>query len=123
MFVKAHGSFANVLDQEREEEIIRTVGVPENYKVGMRDTGVGYSNDLDVDDDVVESKGTTKNIITENTSLQNEAYNEITKNAIYSMTEHFGNFRSGMIESNENFFSLSADKILNEKKKRLRFIS
>ena len=118
VFVKAHGSFANVLDQEREEEIIRTVGVPENYKVGMRDTGVGYSNDLDVDDDVVESKGTTKNIITENTSLQNEAYNEITKNAIYSMTEHFGNFRSGMIESNENFFSLSVDKILNEKKLR-----
>ena len=32
------------------------------------------------------------------------------------MTQHFGNLRGGMVEGNENFFSASADKILNGKK-------
>jgi hypothetical protein len=109
VFVKAHGSHANVLDEKREMEIIRKVGVPENYQVGLRDTGEGY------DDNLVVHEG--KSLITEN-RLADEAYNEITKNAIYSMTQHFGNLRSGMVEGNENFFSASVDKILNEKKLR-----
>ena len=107
VFVKAHGSFANLLDKKREMEIIRKVGVPENYELGLRDDGKAYNNQ----EPTVESRS----LITES-SMADEAYNEITNNAIYSMTQHFGNFRNGMVESNENFFSISVDKILNENK-------
>jgi hypothetical protein len=107
VFVKAHGSFANLLDDKREMEIIQKVGVPENYQLGLRDDGKAYNNQ----EPTVESRS----LITEN-SMADEAYNEITNNAIYSMTQHFGNFRNGMVESNENFFSISVDKILNENK-------
>lgn len=107
VFVKAHGSFANLLDDKREMEIIRKVGVPENYQLGLRDDGKAYNNQ----EPTVESRS----LITES-SMADEAYNEITNNAIYSMTQHFENFRNGMVESNENFFSISADKILNENK-------
>jgi hypothetical protein len=88
-------------------EIIKKIGVPENYQIGMRDTGEGY------DDNLVVHEG--KSLITES-RMADEAYNEIAKNAIYSMTQHFGNLRGGMIEGNENFFSASVDKVLNEKK-------
>ena len=107
VFVKAHGSFANLLDDKREMEIIQKVGVPENYQLGLRDDGKAYNNQ----EPTVESKS----LITES-SMADEAYNEITNNAIYSMTQHFGNLKSGMVESNENFFSISVDKILNENK-------
>ena len=107
VFVKAHGSHANVLDEKRENEIIKKIGVPENYQIGIRDTGEGY------DDNLVVHEG--KSLITES-RMADEAYNEIAKNAIYSMTQHFGNLRGGMIEGNENFFSASVDKVLNEKK-------
>ena len=107
VFVKAHGSFANLLDDKREMEIIQKVGVPENYQLGLRDDGKAYNNQ----EPTVESRS----LITES-SMADEAYNEITNNAIYSMTQHFENFRNGMVESNENFFSISADKILNENK-------
>ena len=110
VFVKAHGSHANVLDKDREMEIIKKVGVPENYQIGLRDNGEGY----DFNSDIHESKS----LITES-RMADEAYNEITKNAIYSMTQHFGNLRGGMIEGNENFFSASVDKILNEKKAKI----
>jgi len=104
VFVKAHGSHANVLDEKREKEIIEKIGVPENYEIGLRDTGEGYSDEL-----VHESK----NIITEN-NAQNEAFTEITKNAIYSMTQHFKGF--GMNENKSNFFSKAVKKINEEKK-------
>jgi hypothetical protein len=107
VFVKAHGSFANLLDDKREMEIIQKVGVPENYQLGLRDDGKAYNNQ----EPTVESKS----LITES-SMADEAYNEIANNAIYSMTQHFGNLKSGMVESNENFFSISVDKILNENK-------
>lgn len=107
VFVKAHGSFANLLDEKREREIIQKVGVPENYQIGIRDDGSGYNNQ----EPTVESKS----LISES-RIADEAYNEIAKNAIYSMTQHFGNLRGGMVEGNDNFFSLSVDKILKEKK-------
>ena len=115
VFVKAHGSHANVLDEKRELEIIQKVGVPQNYEIGMRDTGEGYSDELDYhddyDDDVMESTiHEGKNLITES-SASNEAYNEIAKNAIYSMTQHFS--QMGMNENKSNFFSKAFDK-LNE---------
>ena len=105
VFVKAHGTFANMLDEKREKKIIDTVGVPENYQIGMRDTGEGYDNS----EPVAESKS----LINEST-MQNEAFIEITKNAIYSMTEHFKGF--GMNENKSNFFSKAVKKINEEKK-------
>ena len=105
VFVKAHGTFANMLDERREKKIIDTVGVPENYQIGMRDTGEGYDNS----EPVAESKS----LINEST-MQNEAFIEITKNAIYSMTEHFKGF--GMNENKSNFFSKAVKKINEEKK-------
>lgn len=105
VFVKAHGTFANMLDERREKKIIDTVGVPKNYQIGMRDTGEGYDNS----EPVAESKS----LINES-SMQNEAFIEITKNAIYSMTEHFKGF--GMNENKSNFFSKAVKKITEEKK-------
>ena len=81
VFVKAHGTFANILDEKRELEIIKRVGVPEKYQPGLRDNGEGYDN---TEVSVKESKS----LITES-SMQNDAFKEITKNAIYSMTQHF----------------------------------
>lgn len=109
VFVKAHGSFANLLDDKREMEIIKKIGVPESYQLGLRDDGKGFNNQ----EPTVESKS----LINESSSAD-EAYNEITKNAIYSMSQHFGNLKGGLIEGNDNFFSISADKILNEKAKK-----
>jgi hypothetical protein len=94
-----------MLDERREKKIIDTVGVPENYQIGMRDTGEGYDNS----EPVAESKS----LINEST-MQNEAFIEITKNAIYSMTEHFKGF--GMNENKSNFFSKAVKKINEEKK-------
>ena len=105
VFVKAHGTFANMLDEKREKKIIDTVGVPENYQIGMRDTSEGYDNS----EPVAESKS----LINES-SMQNEAFVEITKNAIYSMTEHFKGI--GMNENKSNFFSKAVKKINEEKK-------
>ena len=86
VFVKAHGSKANLLDSSRENEIVRTVGVPENYEFGLTDNGIGYSDELES-----ESVKNKKPLVTENTLInsENEAFNEITKNAVYSMTQRF----------------------------------
>jgi hypothetical protein len=106
VFVKAHGRFANLLDEKREKEIIETVGVPQNYQLGIRDDGKSYSNQ---EPNVMESKS----LINES-SMQNEAFNEITKNAIYSMTQHFKEI--GINENKSNFFSKAFEKI-NENNK------
>ena len=105
VFVKAHGTFANMLDERREKKIINTVGVPENYQIGMRDTGEGYDNS----EPVAESKS----LINEST-MQNEAFIEITKNAIYSMTQHFKEINVN--ENKTNFLSRAFEK-LNENNK------
>lgn len=101
VFVKAHGTFANMLDEKRERKIIETVGVPMNYEVGLTDDGKGYSNR---EPEITEGK----NLINEST-MENEAFNEITKNAIYSMTQHFKGI--GMNENKSNFFSKAFDEI------------
>jgi hypothetical protein len=106
VFVKAHGRFANLLDEKREKEIIGTVRVPQNYQLGIRDDGKSYSNQ---EPNVMESKS----LINES-SMQNEAFNEITKNAIYSMTQHFKEI--GINENKSNFFSKAFEKI-NENNK------
>ena len=82
VFVMAHGTFANLLDEKREQEIIRKVGVPENYQLGLRDNGKGYGKTGD------NLQAESKHLITEE-SMQNEAFQVITENAIYSMTQHF----------------------------------
>ena len=105
VFVKAHGSHANMLDEEREMEIIKKVGVPENYQIGLRDSGNGY----DFNSNIHEGKS----LITES-SMQNDAFNEIAKNAIYSMTQHFKEININ--ENKTNFLSRAFEKI-NENNK------
>ncbi len=97
VFVKAHGTHANVLNKKRELEIIRKVGVPENYQVRMEEARYARA-----------TIGEGKSLINENKS-ENEAYDEIAKNAIYSMTEHFK--ERGINESRTNFFSEAFDKL------------
>lgn len=114
VFVKAHGSKANELTNKRELEIINKVGVPQSYQRGLRATGKEYVYDKNLN--IQDSRQINKPILTESEAA-NEAYNEIASNAIYSMNEKMRGLIGGnMIQSNENFFSLSADKILNEKK-------
>ena len=108
VFVKAHGSFANVLDKERELQIIQTVGVPKDYKLGLRDNGNGYRNEFaneitDKYNGVHESKE-----IGAQMSPQDEAYNEITNNAIYSMNQKFNSM--GGIK--ENYFTKAFNDLL-----------
>jgi hypothetical protein len=91
VFVKAHGMFANLLNAKREREIIEKAGVPENYQLGLRDNGMEFK-DQDTEDSLQQNESRrngSKQLITEQKSIQNEAFQVITENAIYSMTQHF----------------------------------
>lgn len=115
VFVKAHGVNANLLNTKREREIIRTVGVSKDYQLGLQDDGKAYANDdvaiVDDGSDTMpmENIKHKKQTLNENTnilpSLQTEAYNTITNNAISSINEHLGSI-SQISECKSNFFNV-----------------
>ena len=118
VFVMAHGTFANLLDEKREREIIQKVGVPESYQPGVRDNGQGY-------DDTEDSLQTeSRQLITEIQSMQNEAFKVITENAIYSMTKRFSEMgiNENKIRKVSTDFSKTMNLINEADKKRLNTI-
>lgn len=76
VFVEGHGSQKNVLDKDRETLVIHSVGAPESFFRDMKQP--------------TQEKVPIKENLTG--SLQDEAFNEITKNAIYSINKHFKEF-------------------------------
>ena len=85
VFVEAHGTHANVLDEKRANQIIQTVGVPEGYNVNLRSDGSEGMND------VVESRSFRRinESIEPSYANDDEAFRAIAGNAVMSMTDRF----------------------------------
>lgn len=76
VFVEGHGPQKNVLNKDRETLVINSVGAPESF---FRDMKQPTQERVPIKENLTGS-------------LQDEAFNEITKNAIYSINKHFKEF-------------------------------
>lgn len=112
VFVKAHGSMANKLDNKREMQIANTVGVPEGYVFGLEDSGEGYdTSDLDYSGTDSMHESVEPSIMLS----QNEAINAITNNAITSMNEHLGGLGEMAISEQKKMFWKKINEMENVK--------
>lgn len=108
VFVKAHGVSKNILGDEREAKVSSSVGVPFSYtpkpkevkKTRTRKTKKGVNESFEGDSNILQS--------------DEEAYQVIADNAIYSMYEHMNgiaNNQNNMMQEQKNMFWAKFNKL------------
>lgn len=106
VFVKAHGTNANLLDEKRVNEVAQTVGIPKDYDITLKTNTRNKKEETN--EGVIRESLEGQGILSE---MENEGIQEVCNNAIWSMTEHFKHLREQKTNFDEVYKRLFGDKL------------